>query len=141
MRIPGRLHITQPDASTIRIDTDAGAQTRTLHLGTSKTSPGAQEPAWQGYSVAGGARPGDGSLKVVTTAMRAGYLRKNGVPYSANAVLTEYFTRFTEADGQTYLVVMSIVEDPEYLTQPFITSTHFRKERDGAGWNPQPCKE
>jgi len=149
MRVPGRLYITQPDGDTIRIETDAGTQTRSLHLGNSQ--PASQEATWQGHSVAQwesgnaargmggrGATP-SGSLRVVTTAMRPGYLRKNGIPYSGNAVLTEYFTRFTEPDGETYLVVMSIVEDPQYLTQPFITSTHFRKERDNTGWNPQPC--
>ena len=137
MRVPGRLHITQPDASTIRIDTDAGTQTRLLHLENS--APPAQEATWQGYSVAQWESGKAGSLKVSTTGIRPGYLRKNGIPYSANAVLTEYFTTFTEPDGNAYLVVMSIVNDAQYLTQPFITSTHFRKERDNAGWNPQPC--
>jgi hypothetical protein len=150
MRVPGRLHITQPDATTIRIDTDAGMQTRLLHLGNPQ--PPAQETTWQGYSVAQwesgnaprgtggrGAAVASGSLKVSTTGIRPGYLRKNGIPYSANAALTEYFTAFTEPDGNVYMVVMSIVSDAQYLTQPFITSTHFRKEPDNAGWNPQPC--
>jgi hypothetical protein len=76
---------------------------------------------------------------VVTTKMKAGYLRKNGVPYSDKAVLTEYFDRTAEPNGDSWLVVTTIVEDPMYLTQPFITSTHFRKENDQSKWNPTPC--
>src|SRR5205823_1203041 len=94
MRVPGRLHITWADDNTLRIDTDAGTQTRLLHFGVSKPPDG--EPTWQGHSVAqweggarGGARAGGGtvggSLKVATTHMRPGYLRKNGAPYSPNA--------------------------------------------------------
>ena len=80
-----------------------------------------------------------GSLKVVTTHIRPGYLRKNGVPYSADAVLTEFYSRTMEPNGDSWLIVTTIVEDPKYLTQPFITSTHFRRQADAAGWNPQPC--
>ena len=80
-----------------------------------------------------------GSLKVVTTHLRPGYLRKNGVPYSANATLTEYLDRVNEPDGNAYLVVTTTVEDPVYLSQPFVTSSHYRKQQDGAGWKPRPC--
>jgi hypothetical protein len=71
--------------------------------------------------------------------LRPGYLRKNGVPYSGNAVLTEYFTRTQETNGDSWLIVTSIVEDAQYLQQPFITSTHFKRQADASGWNPAPC--
>jgi hypothetical protein len=71
--------------------------------------------------------------------MRPGYLRKNGVPYSGNAVVTEYYDRTTEANGDSWLVVTTIVDDPQYLQQPFITSTHFKREADGSKWSPTPC--
>jgi hypothetical protein len=90
----------------------------------------------------GGRGPGvkpSGVLKVVTTNMRAGYLRKNGVPYSENAVLTEYFSRMGGPGGEQWLVITSIVEDPQYLNKPFITSSHFKKEPDGSKWDPTPC--
>jgi hypothetical protein len=126
MRVPGRLHILWEDDSTLRIDTDAGKQTRLFHF-DSKAQPGA--PQWQGFSAArwdipGAARGPDrgGSLKVVTTKIRPGYLRRNGVP-----------------NGDSWLIVTTIVEDPKYLTQPFITSTHFRRQAGAGGWNPQPC--
>jgi len=144
MRVPERLHITWDNENTLRIETDAGSQVRMLHFG--EASAQKREPQWQGYSVANwqifverGAPPRGGYLKVVTAGMRPGYLRKNGVPYSANAVLTEYYTRVTETNGDTYLIVTSVVNDPEYLTEPFITSTHFKGLRDSSGWHPTPC--
>ena len=70
--------------------------------------------------------------------MRAGYLRKNGVPYSANANLTEYFDVSPSPGGQL-LVVTTVVDDQRYLTQPFIVSSHFKKEADGSKWDPTPC--
>jgi hypothetical protein len=159
MRVPGRIHITWENDNTLRVDTDAGTQTRMFHFNGQQPQRG--EPQWQGYSVAQwegsgvgrgqnqGAAVGPpalregqsrgGSLKVVTTQMRPGYLRKNGVPYSANALLTEYYTRVSESNGDSWLIVTTIVEDPQYLDQPFITSTHFKKQADASGWNPTPC--
>ena len=82
-----------------------------------------------------------GNLKVVTTNLSGGWLRKNGVPYSENTTMTEYFDRFTAPNGDEWLVVTTIVSDPKYLTQEFITSTHFKREADGAKkWDPTPCK-
>ncbi|MBV9507792.1 MAG: hypothetical protein JO323_22610 [Acidobacteriia bacterium] len=142
MRVPGHLRITWQDEQTLRIESDAGEQTRILHFDAADT-PGS---AWQGYSKAmwemvpagRGVNP-VGSLKIVTTRLKPGYLRKNGVPYSANATLTEYFDRANEPNGQSYLVVTSTVEDPVYLVQPFLTSSHYRKVADNSGWKPVPC--
>ena len=76
----------------------------------------------------------------MTTKFREGYLRKNGVPYSEQATITEYFHRLpTHPNGDDWLHVTTIVEDPRYLTQPFYTSTHFKREADGTKWNPTPC--
>jgi hypothetical protein len=88
-----------------------------------------------------GTGPGrEGYLKVITTHMRPGYLRKNGVPYSGNATVEEYLDRFTEANGDTWLVVTAIVTDPQYLSEPFITSSQFKKLPDASGWNPTLCE-
>jgi len=145
MRVPGRIHVSWLDDATLKIETDAGTQVRALHFGGA-SAPG-REAQWQGYSIAewqlfGGGRAGPprgGYLKVVTTGMRPGYLRKNGVPYSGAAVLTEYYTRVTEPNGDTYLIVTSVVNDPQYLTEPFTTSTNFKRIPDASGWNPTPC--
>ena len=144
MRVPGRLHITWQDDNTLKIETDAGRQTRLLNFRTAAAAQSGGD--WQGVSIAewevvAGARgpiPG-GGMKVVTTKMKPGYLRKNGVPYSANAVVTEYVDRVNESNGDSWLIVKTIVDDPQYLTQPFITSTHFKKQNDATGWNPTPC--
>ena len=150
IRQPGRLHITWENDNTLRIDTDAGTQTRLFHFGDWK-SPGG-EPAWQGDSAAqwefaGGGRGGrgqgaqsrGGDLKVVTTRMRPGYLQKNGVPYSGNAVVNEYFHRTIEDNGDSWLIVTTIVDDRQYLTSQFTRSTHFKKLPDASGWDPKPC--
>ena len=142
MRLPGRLHITWQDDQTLKVEAAAGTQTRLLYFGTTDR----QSSGWQGLSHAAwevlpGARGQStvGSLKVVTTRMKPGYLRKNGVPYSASAVLTEYFDRITEPDGQAYLLISATVEDPAYLAQPFVAASHYRKQADSAGWNPTTC--
>jgi hypothetical protein len=80
-----------------------------------------------------------GSLRVVTTRMKPGYLRKNGVPYSERAVVTEHYDFRTEDDGTEWFTVTTIVDDPRYLSAPFVTSTDFRKERDGSKWSPTTC--
>ena len=141
MRIPTRLRITWANDTTLKIETDAGAQTRLLRFGN--PAPPAGPPDWQGFSVAqwepsAGRGPG-GSLKVVTTRMRPGYLQKNGVPFSADTRMTEYFDLVKEPNGDQWLVVKSIIEDPQYLTRTLIRSTHFRKQADASGWNPTPC--
>jgi len=174
-RMPGRMHITWQDDRTLKVEYDAGTQTRLLHFdstgaGQSKPAAKATEKTWQGYSaaewqVAGqaievdrngipqfgggggrgrgrrGAPPSGGSLFVTTTNFRDGYLRKNGVPYSANATITEYFDRVgPEPNGDVILLVRTVVDDPKYLQTPFITSTHFKLEKDGSKWSPSSCK-
>jgi hypothetical protein len=153
VRRPGRIHITWQDDSTLRVDFDAGTQTRIFYFG----APQGQGGDWQGISVASWDVPGTimtrggfglgnaggpergGALKVVTTKMKAGYLRKNGIPYSENAIITEYFDRFDIPGGNSLLLVTTEVNDPMYLNAPFWTSTHFKKQNDAAGWNPSAC--
>ena len=154
MRIPARFHISWADDNTMKMDVDAGMQTRLFHFDGAKSPAGA--PQLQGYSVAkwekqvqrtgaasmgfNGPTPGKGgTLHVETTHLRAGYLRKNGVPYSENATLTEYYDRF-ERNGETYLIVTSVVIDPQYLSDKFIVSSQYRLEKDGSKWNPTPCR-
>jgi hypothetical protein len=153
MRMPTRLRISWQDDTAIKLETDAGTQTRLLKFGASAGEAG----SWQGVSMAswdfpraafaargfipGAAdgRPQAGGMKVVTTQMRPGYLRRNGVPYSANAVMTEYFDRLDVPGGDVLLVVVAEVVDPEYLAAPYWTSTQFKRQADTSGWNPTPC--
>ena len=137
MSVPGRLHITWQDADTLRLETDAGTQTRLLHFAPRAAS---SPRSWQGESAATWEpATGGGSLRVVTSNLRAGYLRKNGVPYGERATVTEHFDVAPLADAGRLLLVTTIVEDPEYLTGPYIVSPHFKKEPDGSKWDPTPC--
>ena len=147
MRLPSRLHITWDDDNTMKMDIDTGTQTRRFVFGG---VPAASEPSWQGSSSArwmfppgargrGAERPPTGQLVVTTTRMRPGYVRKNGIPYSANATFTEYYVRLVDDDGQEYLAVTTIVDDPQYLALPYIKTYEFKKQRDATGWNPTPC--
>ncbi len=143
MSVPGRLHITWQDADTLRIETDAGTQTRLFHFAprTTGSSPGATQLAGgiRGGVGTRGWTDGGGSLRVVTSNLRAGYLRKNGVPYGERATVTEHFDVAPLAENGRLLLVTTIVEDPEYLTGPYVVSPHFKKEPDGSKWDPTPC--
>jgi hypothetical protein len=168
MRVPERLHITWESDAVLKVETDAGKQTRLFSFNT--THPASAAPTMQGISLAqwqspqlmrsytsklsaqdpntpgfpgiGNTRTATpdtrklgGSLKVVTTNLRPGYLRNNGVPYSGNTVLTEYYDVHAE-----YLVITQIVDDPQYLDVPWVTSNHFKREPDGSKWDPRPCE-
>jgi hypothetical protein len=183
MRLPTRVKISWADDDTLKLETDAGQQTRLFHFDRN-AKPGAA-PSWQGLSLAewtgapppnpfgpplvapsqessaarraaaGAPPPGGppgargpgaagappvphGGLKVVTTNLRAGYLRKNGVPYSEQAVVTEYYDRVT-LFGNDYLQVVTVVNDPTYLMTRFVVSNQFKRERDDSKWHPTPC--
>jgi hypothetical protein len=159
MRMPLRLHITWQDDDTLEIETDAGQQTRLLRFRAAPPAPSA--PSWQGVTSAewtvpvnlgfdlkaalsgkpqaAPSGPPMGSLRAVTRNLRAGYLRKNGLPYSENATLTEYYSRVS-AFGNDYLTVLSIVHDPMNLSSDFITSSQFKREPDGSRFRPSPCR-
>jgi len=200
MRVPTRLHITWQDPNTLKVETDAGTQTRLFHFGNSAQPPSGGDAGWQGFSVAqweyaggrnpfagggggrggggaappaaaanpggaanpaggaaapaapapaagGGGRgagapargPAGGDLKVVTTKTKPGYLRKNGIPFSEDAVVTEFFDRHAEPTGAVWLVVVTRVTDPKYLNGTFTVSSHFKQEPDGSKFKPTPC--
>lgn len=152
LRVPGRIHIMWQDDQTLKIETDAGMQTRLFHFAPAQDAGGdwqgvsrANWEALEGFDVPGLGRLSGvgsektGSLKVVTSKLKPGYLRKNGIPYGDKAVLTEYYDVVTEPDGATYLLITSTVEDPVYLIAPYQTTTHFKKQSDGSGWSPSPC--
>jgi hypothetical protein len=111
-----------------------------------ETMPQGQGQAPPGGGGGGGGGGGQappalsGSLKVVTSRMRPGYMRRNGVPYSDQAILTEYLDRVDEPNGDSWLVVTSSLDDPMNLAQPYMLSTHFKREPDGSKWNPRPCE-
>jgi hypothetical protein len=149
IRQPGRIRIGWENDTTLLLQFDAGQQLRRFHF---SGAPASGPATLQGHSdarwfrqpqnrglVRGGRLPG-GSLEVVTTNMTAGYLRPNGVPYSERALVTEFFDTVALPDGDgTWLIVTTVVNDPEYLAQEFVISSQFRKDSDEAGWSPRPC--
>jgi hypothetical protein len=160
MRVPGRVRFSWEDDYTLTLETDAGMQIRRLQFQRPNAPPlrppATGRPSWQGFSVARwelqaapvtgggafasrGAPPPTRSLEVMTTRIRPGYLRKNGVPFSEDASLTEYFDRWRDAGGE-WFTVTTVVRDPRYLRQPFVTTTHFKREADATKWDPNPCR-
>ncbi|MGH8205352.1 MAG: hypothetical protein ACRETK_01115 [Steroidobacteraceae bacterium] len=153
MRLPEHLHISWQDADVLRVDTDAGMQTRLLHFKAAATGT-PMAPSQQGYSQAkwviagaGGffaAQPAPnaprfGSLQVITDHMLPGLLRKNGVPYGSGTKMTEWWDLRVEPTGDQWLSINTTVEDPEYLMGPFIYDSVFQKEPDGSKWAPSAC--
>jgi hypothetical protein len=166
MRLPTHLRITWQDENTLKVEADYGTQTRLFHFGpptdrgrldysnatffpprpAKAEPPAGVEPSGQGYSVAswtimGGSADFErgGSLKVATTHLKPGYYWKNGMPYTGNAALTEYFRVMQLPDRSQWIRFTQIVDDPDYLTQPWIVNYAFKKLPDGSKWNPTPC--
>lgn len=155
MRIPGRLHISWQDDQTLKIETDAGKQTRLYYFAnppekTAEDYQGNSKAEWDlGNAGAGGlffgggggaASAPSGSLKVVTTKMKAGYVARNGIPFSNTATLTEYYDLVKEKSGVEYLILTSTLDDPTYMSQPMWTATHFKKQGDATGFTPVSCE-
>jgi len=139
MRGPTRLRISWADDDTLQIETDYGMQTRLLHF---ESAPSDGANTWQGVSTAEwlmSGRSGFGTMKTVTAQLRPGYLRKNGVPYSARTVYTEWWDLHAQDNGDEYLVITNKVEDPVYLQLPWLTAIHFKREDDRGVWDPTPC--
>ncbi len=162
LRQPTRLRISWQDPQTLKIESDAGVQTRLLSFDTNARKP--TQRSLQGFTLAEWDRPGRGgggffagnnapvaptaapvvpgrgSLKAVTTMLSSGWLRKNGVAYSENAEITEYFNRYALPNGDEWFGVTTIVNDPRYFNNEVVVSSHFKKEPDGSKWDPTPCK-
>ncbi len=145
MRGPIRMRISWQDDNTLKLETDYGMQTRLFHFAAAGPGP----RSWQGLtsaqwivrgSVGRGAQR-FGSLKTVTSNLRPGYLRKNGVPYSERAVFTEHWDVHSLPNGDTFLVNTNVVDDPVYLQAPFQTAIHYKLEREThtSKWDPTPC--
>jgi hypothetical protein len=153
MRQPTRLHITWVNDTTMQMEVSAGTQTRTFKFlpppapGDPPPPPG--PPSWQGTSTARWTFPlsplsrAAGAVKtaqltVTTNGLRPGYVRKNGIPYSANTTITENYVRLAD-EGDEFLVVTQTVDDPVNFAPPYVKTYEFKRERDGSKWAPTPC--
>ncbi|MEQ1760587.1 MAG: hypothetical protein ABL986_19930 [Vicinamibacterales bacterium] len=176
MRIPARFRFSWQDPNTLKMEVDAGQQTRLFRFGDLQAPAGSGD--WQGFSAARWLRPGGldpaaaqargrgafgafvpaapgrggagapnaappvprgGTLLIRTTNMKSGYLRKNGLPYSENATMTEYFNTHRTPDGNQWLTVTQLVRDPRFIQGEYVSNWHYRKEPDAAKWRPTPC--
>lgn len=139
MRVPSRLRFRWVDNDTLQLDIDSGTQTRLFHFDAAARDE-QPPPSWQGHSLASWEGAGEEKyLTVGTSRLRPGLLRKNGAPYGEQTRLEEHFYAFTEPNGDRWLVVTSIVTDPENLTRPYTTTNHFKQQSNAAGWDPTPC--
>ena len=109
VRQPGRIRIRWEDDNTLLLEFDAGTQTRRFHFDprtpAARSVQGHSQARWfrqpQSRGIFGrGAAAAGGSLEAVTTNLRAGYLRPNGVPYGERAVVKEFFDTLHAARGR-----------------------------------------
>jgi glyoxylase-like metal-dependent hydrolase (beta-lactamase superfamily II) len=90
---------------------------RAIYLDGRPHPPADALHTWAGFSTA----KWDGDMLTVTvTHLKEGYLRRNGLPRSDKATLTEHWIR-----NGDLLTVMTIVNDPVYLTEPFVRTTDY----------------
>jgi len=136
-------------------------QTRWLDFGPAPKAKQRSAPSWQGDSsaewqfsgcpvldlcgldfVAGGGprfrRASEGNAQGLDHQHAARLPPQERVPYSGNAVLTEYFNRFAGREGGVYLLVTAVVDDPAYLTQPSAGGYTSKKLPDLDGLGPTP---
>ena len=64
----------------------------------------------------------------------------NGVPISENAIVTDVLDLVPGVAGDQWLIVRTTVEDPQFLSQPYIVSQQFKKEANASRWDPTPCE-
>jgi hypothetical protein len=164
MRIPERIHVKWADDQTLRMDTDAGMQTRLLRFAASPADMAAA-PSLQGLSTASwvfssGPNGGNGDpalrgpgalptaaqikahqgwLKVETSHVLPGYLRKNGIPYGTQMHMLEYWQQYKGPDGRDWLFIASEIDDPQFLQSAYDVTPILRREPDGNKFNPTPC--
>ena len=97
----------------------AGAAiTRMIWMDGRPHPPSYAAHTWQGFSTG---RWDGAMLTVTTTHVKAGYIQRNGVPASDRAVITEHVVRHGDV-----LTIVSVVDDPVYLEEPFVRSTNWR---------------
>src|ERR1700682_3329406 len=107
------------------------AQERTIWM-DDRPHPAEDAPhTWQGFST--GKWEGN-QLTVITTHLKESYVRRNGVPRSDRAILIEHWIRHGD-----YLTLVSIIDDPVYLAEPFIRTTNWAFD-PGQAMEPYPCE-
>jgi len=132
LRIWEERHSQSQKLEDIRMYISTYEQNRTIWMDDRSHPPEAAAHTWMGFST--GKWEGN-TLTVYTTHLKAGYLRRNGLPESDQATLIEHFMRHGD-----YLVHVSEVTDPVTLTEPFVrTQVFHRIKEEGQNWL-YPCE-
>jgi hypothetical protein len=90
---------------------------RTIYLDARPHPPEYALHTFQGFST--GVWEGN-MLTITTTHLKPNYLRRNGLPRSDKATLTEHWTRHAD-----YLTITTVIEDPVFLTEPLVRSDNW----------------
>ncbi len=90
---------------------------RTIYMDGRAHPPDYAHHTWQGFST--GVWEGN-MLTITTTHLKENYIRRNGVPRSDKAIVTEHWTRHGD-----YLTVTTVIEDPVFLTEPLVRSDNW----------------
>ena len=141
MRLPGRLHITWENDNTLKMDIDAGTQTRRFVFGAAPRR--AAEPSWQGSPRRRAGcfpgRRGRGAERPPRSARRDDDAPASGLPAEERHPLQRQRTyhRVLRAprrdEAQEYLAVTTMVDDPQYLALPYIKTYEYKKQPDASG--------
>lgn len=106
-------------------------QNRTIWMDDRAHPPQGAAHTWMGFST--GTWEGN-ALTVYTTHLKQGWFRRNGMPESDQATLIEHFTRH-----DNYMMHMTVINDPVYLTEPYVRTQAFRLiVPEGQNWL-YPC--
>jgi hypothetical protein len=123
MRIWEERHPHTQQVVALHLDLSNFQQRRVVWMDGRPHPSAFAEHTWMGFST--GRWVGD-TLVVTTTHIKQMWHRRNGLPQSDQARLTEYFTLHGDV-----LTQVSYLEDPVYLTEPLVKTTNIRK-------NPRP---
>lgn len=119
VRISADFHPETQELIAYRSRREWQAVERTVWMDGRPHPPPNAPHTWQGFST--GEWEGD-KLKVTTTHLKHGYIRRNGLPRSDRATLVEYYYR----NGLDHLTVVRVIDDPVYLTEPLVHSSDYR---------------
>jgi hypothetical protein len=106
------------------------AQHREVWMDGRPHPPAYAQHSWQGFSTG---RWEGNVLVVTTTHLKAGWIRRNGLPLSDRTTMTDRFIRHGDLLTHVY-----IIEDPVYLTEPLIKTNGFQLNPAGT-MDPYPC--
>ena len=107
------------------------APERSIYMDGRPHPPEYAAHTWQGFST--GKWDGD-MLTVTTTHLKMGWIRRNGIPRSDLATVTEHFLRHGD-----YLTLITVISDPVYLSEPFIRTTNWANDPH-QNIAPYPCE-